>query len=162
MGRAMRLHRDITVRKFTMAATSRQRARSIDETGRTGYAYRMRFGCLLLVAACGDNQAPPAGDRDVPFDGTFCTLPGSFVHDGEQTYRGAGGQNAPRLDWLTVPAGFCAHPFANVAAARQIKFAPGGELFVASPSRGTAGGAMPGSGSIVVLADDDRNGFADF
>ncbi len=120
-------------------------------------------GLLLIAAACGqDRVASQLGDRDVPFDGTFCTLPGSFVQDGDQHYRVAGGsESAPRLDWLTVPSGFCAHYFANVPAARQIKFAPGGELFAASPSRNTAGGAPTGKGAIIALADNNHDGQAD-
>jgi glucose/arabinose dehydrogenase len=113
---------------------------------------------LLVMVGCGDNLAPPVFDRDVPFDGTFCTLPGSFVHQGDDHWHVKGGPTGPRLDWLTVPDGFCVHFFDTVPAARQIKFAPSGELFVASPSRQTAGGAPPGKGAIVVLADDDRDG----
>src|SRR5215470_2182826 len=109
---------------------------------------------LLVMVGCGDNLAPPVFDRDVAFDGTFCTLPGAFVHQGDDRWHVNGGPTGPRLDWLTVPDGFCAHFFATVPAARQIKFAPGGELFVASPARPTAGGATPGMGAIAVLADD--------
>jgi glucose/arabinose dehydrogenase len=116
---------------------------------------------LVVAAACGDNLLQPVFDRDIPFDGSFCTLPGTFVHDGNDRYHINGGPTAPRLDWLTVPDGFCAHYFGNVPSARQIKFAPSGELFVASPSRSTAGGAPTGMGTIEVLSDDDRDGQAD-
>jgi glucose/arabinose dehydrogenase len=116
---------------------------------------------LVLATACGDNLVKPITDRDVPFDGTFCTLPGTFVHDGDDRYHINGGPEGPRLDWLTIPDGFCMHYFDSVPSARQIKFAPSGELFVASPSRGTAGGAPKGVGAIVVLADDDHDGQAD-
>ena len=67
----------------------------------------------------------------------------------------------PDLTWLHVPSGFCAHYFATVATARQLKFAPNGDLFVASPTRLTTGGANNGIAGIVVLADDDRDGVAD-
>ncbi len=116
---------------------------------------------LVVAAACGDSPGQPAKDRDVPFDGTFCTLPGTFVHDGADRYHVKGGPAGPRLDWLTIPDGFCAHYFDTVAAARQIKFAPDGALFVASPSQRTAGGAPTGMGGIAVLADDNHDGQAD-
>jgi glucose/arabinose dehydrogenase len=72
-----------------------------------------------------------------------------------------GGPSSPSLTWLTLPEGFCAHYFAHVTTARQIRFAPGGELFVASPSNFTAGGAPGGLGAIIVLSDDDADGYAD-
>jgi glucose/arabinose dehydrogenase len=101
-----------------------------------------------------------------PSDGStadFCDLPGSLVFESNGSKRlvSGGKKNAPSLSWLTLPEGFCAHYFANVTTARQIRFAPGGELFVASPSTGTAGGAPIGLGAIVVLADDDHDGYAD-
>jgi glucose/arabinose dehydrogenase len=45
--------------------------------------------------------------------------------------------------------------------ARQLRFAPDGHLFVASPSMGTTGGSNNGSNAIVVLPDDDHDGVAD-
>jgi glucose/arabinose dehydrogenase len=65
------------------------------------------------------------------------------------------------LSWLSIPEGTCAHPFATVGNARQLRFAPGGELFVASPATSTTGGGSGGQSAIVVLPDDDRNGLAD-
>jgi glucose/arabinose dehydrogenase len=53
------------------------------------------------------------------------------------------------------------HDFASVPAARQIRFAPGGELFVASPSTPTIGGASNGLSAIALVADDDRDGTGD-
>jgi glucose/arabinose dehydrogenase len=67
----------------------------------------------------------------------------------------------PDLAWLHLPSGFCAHSFATVHAARQLKFAPNGDLFVASPTRPTIGGAADGVGGVVVLPDDDHDGVAD-
>ena len=109
--------------------------------------------------------APP------PFDGKvaplFCDLPGSLVFQKSGNVIIAGGNGAaPSLSWLTLPAGFCLHYFAHVNLTRQMRFAPGGELFVASPSTPTAGGAgsVPGTGglgAIVVLADDNHDGYAD-
>jgi glucose/arabinose dehydrogenase len=63
---------------------------------------------------------------------------------------------------MKLPPGFCAHAFATVPDARQLRFAPGGELFVASPKTGTTGGNPAGAlGGIAVLPDDDHDGFAD-
>jgi len=106
--------------------------------------------------------APPPIDREAGLPAAYCDLPGSLVFgpNGGKTIV-AGGKETPSLDWLTLPAGFCAHYFAHVQTARQIRFAPGGELFVASPSTGTAGGAPQGLGAIVVLFDDNRDGYAD-
>ncbi len=68
----------------------------------------------------------------------------------------------PDLTFLTLPAGFCAHYYGTVGDARQLRFAPGGELFVASPSAVTTGGnSFEGLSAIVVLPDDDHDGVAD-
>jgi glucose/arabinose dehydrogenase len=101
-------------------------------------------------------RPPDAGPR------LFSGLPGSvcFGPGGKHDVV-PGGRVAPSLDWLQLPDGFCAHYFAHVPTARQLRFAPGGELFVASPSRRTGGGAPLGIGAIVVLYDDDGDGFAD-
>jgi glucose/arabinose dehydrogenase len=65
------------------------------------------------------------------------------------------------MSWLQLPDGFCAHFYANVPETRLLRFAPNGDLFVASPSTGCAGGANGGLGAIVVLPDDDGDGLAD-
>jgi glucose/arabinose dehydrogenase len=98
----------------------------------------------------------------VPPAGTFCSLPGSVVWtpQGPVVVAGAGAPT-PDVTWLHVPVGFCAHYFGTVKTARQLKFAPGGELFVASPRTGTTGGAGDGIAGIVVLPDDNRDGIAD-
>jgi glucose/arabinose dehydrogenase len=57
--------------------------------------------------------------------------------------------------------GFCAHYYGTVGNARQLRFAPGGELFVASPTTGTTGGGSNGQSAIVVLPDDNGDGIAD-
>ena len=98
-------------------------------------------------------DAPPLGD--------FCNLPGSIVFDAKGSYTVPGGPSAPDLSWVTLPAGYCLHHYANVTCARQIRVAPGGELFVASPSESTAGSAPRGLGAIVVAPDDNRDGYAD-
>lgn len=92
--------------------------------------------------------------------GTFCALPGSVVStaQGPVIVPGADGHE---LGWLTVPLGFCAHYFATVKTVRQLKFAPDGDLFAASPTSSTTGGAGDGSAGIVILPDDDHDGVAD-
>jgi glucose/arabinose dehydrogenase len=92
-----------------------------------------------------------------------CDLPGSiqFTSSGVVVVPGGGGAGAPDLSYLKVPTGFCLHWFANVPNARQLRFAPGGELFVASPTTATTGGGPNGAAAIVVLPDDNRDGVAD-
>jgi glucose/arabinose dehydrogenase len=108
------------------------------------------------------SSLPPLDAGALPPPGSFCALPGSVV----QTASGpgivpGGGPAVPDLAWLHLPVGFCAHAFANVKTARQLKFAPSGDLFVSSPNRATTGGAGNGIAGIVVLADDDHDGLAD-
>src|SRR5947207_11625791 len=90
----------------------------------------------------------------------FCDLPGSvqFTTSGSVTVPGG---DASSLSFLHLPVGFCAHTFGNVGNARQLRFAPGGELFVASPTTPTTDGGPNGQAAIVVLPDDDRDGNAD-
>jgi glucose/arabinose dehydrogenase len=90
-------------------------------------------------------------------------LPGSvqFTSSGKTTLPG-GDPSWPSLDFLNLPAGFCAHYYGTVGNARQIRFAPGGELFVASPTALTTGGnANAGKAAIFVLPDDNNDGVAD-
>jgi glucose/arabinose dehydrogenase len=103
----------------------------------------------------------PAGDALAP-GGAFCDLPGSvvFTAQGPHEVPGASGC-APSLSWLTLPVGFCAHYFAHVPTARQMRFAPDGHLFVASPTTPTTGGAGNGVAGIVVVPDDNGDGVAD-
>jgi glucose/arabinose dehydrogenase len=68
---------------------------------------------------------------------------------------------SPDLSWLDLPVGFCAHYFGTVRMTRQLRFAPDGDLFVASPSTATTGGSNNGIGAIVVLPDDNQDGYAD-
>jgi glucose/arabinose dehydrogenase len=127
---------------------------------------------LFGPAGCPSNQRASDAGRDagvermLGFDGGpdsgFCSLPGSmiYVNGGFYTVPGAdAGQ--PDLSWLTVPAGFCVHHFAVVPNARQMRFAPGGELFVASPSTTTPSGGENGLGAVVVVPDDNHDGFGD-
>jgi glucose/arabinose dehydrogenase len=96
-------------------------------------------------------------------DGGWCRLPGAWVHDdaGYHDVTSLDGGSITELRWLTLPMGFCAHSFATVGNVRQIRFAPGGELFAASPTMGTTSGGQQGMGALVVLPDDDRDGWAD-
>ncbi|MDP9034061.1 MAG: hypothetical protein M3O50_04595 [Myxococcota bacterium] len=99
-----------------------------------------------------------------PATGTFCALAGSLVWTAQGTHLVAGvpgSSQAPDLSWLHLPPGFCAHYFGTVKTARQLKFAPGGDLFVASPTTPTTGGANNGIAGIVVLPDDNHDGVAD-
>jgi glucose/arabinose dehydrogenase len=102
---------------------------------------------------------PPPHDGPITF---FSQLPGTlcFGAGGAETLV-PGGLAAPTLTWLSLPEGFCAHYYAHVVTTRQIRFAPGGELFAASPATGTAGGAPTGLGQIIALADNNGDGYAD-
>jgi glucose/arabinose dehydrogenase len=110
-----------------------------------------------------------------PYDGgdisNPCTLSGSWVHDSSGFHlvgndpANADGAPSDAADvypgpWLNIPEGFCAHHFASVPNARQLRFAPGGELFVASPNTPTTGGTA-GLSAIVILPDDNADGVAD-
>ena len=118
-----------------------------------------------------DGQSLPdaKADRGIPIDtdakpptGAFCSLPGSivFTATGPEIIPG-GDASAPSLGWLTLPQGFCAHYYGQVSMARQLRFAPDGRLFIASPCCGTTGGGNNGTSSIVILPDADHDGLAD-
>src|SRR5579883_811354 len=102
-------------------------------------------------------------DVTPPPPGSFCSLPGSVIWaDGGYGIIPGAPANEPDMTWLQAPPGFCAHYFATVPHPRQVRVAPGGDVFVASPSTFTAGGsANTGLGAIVVLPDDNHDGFAD-
>jgi glucose/arabinose dehydrogenase len=90
-----------------------------------------------------------------------CSLPGSIQFTKNGTVVVLGGAPSPDLSFLNLPVGFCVHYFGTVGNARQLRFAPGGELFVASPTTATTGGGQNGQAAIVVLPDDDHDGTAD-
>ena len=130
----------------------------------------------LPLASCGDTSKamssragpPDAGKtandaQATPAPGTYCSLPGSVLWGAAGPTTVPGGMpSTPPLEWLTLPEGFCAHYFGTVGDARQLRFAPGGELFVASPTTTTTGGAAgEGTAEIVVLPDDNHDGTAD-
>jgi glucose/arabinose dehydrogenase len=130
---------------------------------------------VLLLAGCGGdsgNDAPPptptatATSSPTPTATAppmrFCDLPGSVQTTANGLVVVPGGPaGAPDLGFLHLPVGFCAHFFAKVGNTRQLRFAPGGELFVASPTRATTGNGQGGKAAIMVLADDDHDGVAD-
>jgi glucose/arabinose dehydrogenase len=116
----------------------------------------------------GGGQDGQTGD-ELPIDidarpppGSFCALPGSVVYTqtGPQVVPGSDA-STPDLSWLSLPVGFCAHYYGTVQMARQLRFAPDGHLFVASPSAGTTGGSNNGLAEIVILPDDNQDGLAD-
>ena len=90
----------------------------------------------------------------------FCDLPGSVqtTADGVVVVPGP---NTSELAFLHLPVGFCAHFFAKVGNTRQLRFAPSGELFVASPTTATTGGGIGGHAAVIILPDDDHDGVAD-
>jgi glucose/arabinose dehydrogenase len=98
---------------------------------------------------------------DVMLGGDPCNTPGTVQFGANGMSVVGGGAPPASLSFLTLPAGFCAHFYGNVGNARQLKFAPGGELFVASPTTGTTGGGPNGLASIVVLPDDGHTGNSD-
>src|SRR5579883_964323 len=100
-------------------------------------------------------------DVTPPPMGAFCSLPGSVIWTSMGYGIMPGGPpNMPDMTWLQAPAGFCVHYFATVPEARQLRVAPGGDVFVASPSQGCPGNRGGGMGAIVVLPDDDKDGYA--
>lgn len=140
------------------------------------------FALFALFAACSSDPATGGGGTgggggdagsdapldalpDVPLPDTGipnpCSLPGSiqFTAGGKTVV--PGGSSPVDLSFIDLPEGFCAHYFATVGNTRQIRVAPGGEVFVASPTGLTTGGGPGGNNAIMVLADDDHDGVAD-
>jgi glucose/arabinose dehydrogenase len=116
---------------------------------------------ICAVAACTSHPdpvslPPPSVIPDGP-----CGLPGSVIWETRGPTQVPGGTRDRDISWMKLPVGFCAHVYATVPHARQVKVAPSGELFVASPSQSTAGGGGGGLGAIAVLPDDDKNGSSD-
>jgi glucose/arabinose dehydrogenase len=126
-----------------------------------------------------DGDATTAGeggefDAPGPLDGNFgwdvtgvdaaiahpCSLPGSVQHTATGVVVVPGG-TGPDLSWVNIPTGFCVHYYGTVDNVRQLRFAPGGELFVTSPTTGTTGGGLGGLSAIAVLSDDNHDGVAD-
>jgi glucose/arabinose dehydrogenase len=111
-----------------------------------------------------DHDGPPSGIDVIEPDGSsnkFCDLPGSVQHTAAGKVAVNGGSNLDKITFMELHPGFCVHYFGNVGNARQLRFAPGGELFVASPTTSTTGGGGGGRSAIVILSDDDRDGYAE-
>jgi glucose/arabinose dehydrogenase len=115
-----------------------------------------------VVTVRTDGGFPEISADSLP-KGSYCALSGSLVGTPNGMAMVAGGDaSTPNLDWLTVPNGFCAHHFANIAETRQLRVSPSGDVFASSPSSPTAGSEnKTGLGAIVVLPDDDHDGVAD-
>jgi glucose/arabinose dehydrogenase len=91
-----------------------------------------------------------------------CQLPGSVQYTSTGTVTVPGGDAGwPSLAFLKLPTGFCAHYFGAVGNARQMRFAPGGDLFVTSPTTLTTGGGSGGANAIFILPDANLDGVAD-
>ncbi|MCL2450047.1 MAG: hypothetical protein FWD17_13955 [Polyangiaceae bacterium] len=119
-------------------------------------------------APANTNDAPVTSTDDAPGvmpstnAGPLCSLPGSIQYfGGMRAVVGQQPAGSPNLGFLTIPEGFCVHYFATVPNARQLRVAPGGELFVASPSTPTTGGGPNSNPAIVVIPDDDNDGLGD-
>jgi hypothetical protein len=112
-----------------------------------------------------DDTGTPEAEFDVVYPDAasrrFCDLPGTvqFTSGGKLVM--AGGESVDKLQFVDLPTGFCIHYFGNIGNTRQLRVAPGGELFVASPITGTTGGGSGGRAAIVILADDDGDGTAE-
>jgi glucose/arabinose dehydrogenase len=126
---------------------------------RSGIRLVVILAVAFAFAACPRRSTPVTTTTD---GGTgFCALPGSLQSAPSGLVLVAGGQPSPDISYLNVPIGFCAHFFANVGDARQLRFAPSGELFVASPTTTTDSGGRNGQAAIVILPDDNHDGYAD-
>ncbi|HEX8794005.1 MAG TPA: hypothetical protein VF765_23850, partial [Polyangiaceae bacterium] len=90
-----------------------------------------------------------------------CQLPGTVQYTSSGVTVVGGGSTPAQLAFLELPVGFCAHYYGTVGNARQIRIAPSGEAFVASPTTGTTGGGQGGQSAIIVLPDDNKDGNAD-
>lgn len=130
--------------------------------------------CETSSANVAEDAAPP-GDAATEGDEAYavvpavdasiahpCSLPGSIQFTDQGTVIvGQPTDGAPDLRFMHLPSGFCVHYYATVGNARQLRFAPGGELFVASPTTSTTGGGPDGRAAIVIVPDDDNDGVGD-
>jgi glucose/arabinose dehydrogenase len=126
-------------------------------------------GALGVVACSTDNPAdtvPPsnAGSAGAATAGAASAGTGNVGEGGSSSHGGAANSfcslGTP-VEGAQPAAGFCVRSFASVAAVRTLVFAPNGDLFVASPSAATPGGSANGSGQILVLSDDNRDGIGE-
>ncbi len=92
----------------------------------------------------------------------FCDLPGSVQNTEAGVVVVPGGPTGVRdLTFMNMPNGFCAHFYSKLGNPRQLRFAPNGDLFVASPTTGSTGGGPGGRAALVIIPDDDRDGNGD-
>jgi glucose/arabinose dehydrogenase len=116
-----------------------------------------------------DGNIPEVNRTEVapPPQTDYCSLPGSVVWQNGLPSVVGGADAGPDaghavdLTWMHLPDGFCSHYYATVPETRFMRFSPSGDLFVASPGRSAAGGAVGGLSAIVVLPDDNHDGYAD-
>ena len=145
----------------TGSVTSAGSASSVASSGSVSTSSVASTGSVTSTSSAGSTSSSGA-----PVDASIaspCSLPGSvvFTKTGSKVVPG-GAPTWPDLTFLHLPIGFCAHYYGTVGDARQMRFAPGGELFVASPGALTTGGnSGAGLGAIVVLPDDNLDGVAD-
>ncbi len=153
-----------------LAACSSQSSGTAGGTGGAPATSSTSTGTGAGLGAGGPGDAgadAPYDAEQVPVpDGSIanpCDLPGTVQFTASGTVLVPGGSTtAPSLDFLHLPVGFCAHYYGTVGDARQLRFSPGNDLFVASPTGLTTGGnANAGGSSIVILPDDDMDGNAD-
>jgi glucose/arabinose dehydrogenase len=111
----------------------------------------------LALGACSGNGSGHLWTVDTGAPHQDATIPPPDGDPTAPTYCGRGAD----VPGVAPPAGFCLKYYAAVPEPRVIAFAPNGDLFVASPSRGTPGGASGGMGAILVLSDDDHDGLAE-
>jgi len=107
-------------------------------------------------------EPPPVPDAES--DGNLphaCNTAGSMQFTSSGIVMMGGGAPPDSLSFLHLPVGFCAHLYGNVGNPRQLRIAPGGELFVASPTTTTTGGGPNGQAAIIVMPDDNNDGTAD-
>jgi hypothetical protein len=111
-----------------------------------------------------DVVQPPPPRMDAHPAAYFCDLPGAVRYEATGVRMVPGGQTAsipPSLNFIELPTNFCAHYYGKIGNPRQMRFAPGGELFVASPTGITTGGGSGAVGTIVYMPDDNLDGYAD-
>ena len=106
----------------------------------------------------GRPESNPMMDAAIPHP---CALPGSIQYTPQGVVVVPGGAATPDVGYLQVPVGFCVHYYATVGDARQLRFAPGGDLFVASPTTSTSGGGVGGMSGVVIVPDDNLDGVGD-
>jgi glucose/arabinose dehydrogenase len=110
------------------------------------------IACCSVLSAC---TAPPPPSYDTtPVDA-------SWGEAGPPTGALWSASPAPSVSGASVARGFFLRRFATVVSPRSMSVAPNGDVFVTSPARSTPGGEGGGSGSIVVLSDDNRDGIAE-